>query len=139
MIIARNPKAGLICVIRVKIAHPFASDPNALPPGHRESCAPLPGRAGLGPVFRPCARTHTWAGGVRHAICPFSSMNAVKNDRSCSICGGRMQRVKVLPKHLGPLIRYKCTCGHCEDLKEEETTAETSQGSFVLEGFQEIV
>jgi hypothetical protein len=47
-----------------------------------------------------------------------------------------MSRVKVLPSKLGHLTRYRCTCGHCEDLKESSARQEAE--AFVLEGFQEI-
>ena len=50
-----------------------------------------------------------------------------------------MQRVEVLPKQMGSLVRFRCTCGHCEDLKEEERTAGSSNGAFVLDGFQETL
>ncbi len=50
-----------------------------------------------------------------------------------------MHRVKVLPCKLGRLTRFRCTCGHCEDLPDEKLpTAGNGQDDFVLEGFQEM-
>jgi hypothetical protein len=55
----------------------------------------------------------------------------------CSVCGGKMARVKLVPAKLGSLIRYRCTCGHCEDLSEDKIP-KSREDTFVLEGFQEI-
>jgi hypothetical protein len=51
-----------------------------------------------------------------------------------------MKPLKALPNKFVPLIRYKCTCGHCEDLKEDRTFPQNPKGRQVLtvEGFQEI-
>jgi hypothetical protein len=50
-----------------------------------------------------------------------------------------MSRVKVLPAKLGRLVRFRCTCGHCEDLDEDKLHPKNGEGpSFVLEGFQEL-
>ena len=50
-----------------------------------------------------------------------------------------MHRVKVLPIKFGRLIRFKCTCGHCEDLKEDKAPAQgNTREVLVLEGFQEL-
>ena len=49
-----------------------------------------------------------------------------------------MHRVKVLPSNLSQVNRYRCTCGHCEDVKEDPQAASQSAQNFVLEGFQEI-
>ena len=57
----------------------------------------------------------------------------------CSVCAGIMHRVKVLPIKFGRLIRFKCTCGHCEDLKEDKPPAQgNTREVLVLEGFQEL-
>jgi hypothetical protein len=50
-----------------------------------------------------------------------------------------MNRVKVLPSNLARLIRYRCTCGHCEDLKDEKSLTSQRDEPFVLEGFHELV
>jgi hypothetical protein len=40
----------------------------------------------------------------------------MKNEQvKCAICGGAMQRVKVLPLRVRHLIRFRCSSGHCED------------------------
>ena len=66
-------------------------------------------------------------------------MNNERDALTCPVCGGRMTRVKVLPKESGALIRFKCTCGHCEDLNEGRRAAvEQKDGVFSLEGFQEL-
>ena len=50
-----------------------------------------------------------------------------------------MTRVKALPIKLGHLIRYRCTCGHCEDISEDKVALHQNRGkAFVLEGFQEL-
>ena len=50
-----------------------------------------------------------------------------------------MHRVKVLPSKLAQLNRYRCTCGHCEDIKDDRDSASHQSETFALEGFQEIV
>jgi hypothetical protein len=57
----------------------------------------------------------------------------------CSVCGGAMHRVKVLPIKFGRLIRFKCTCGHSEDVKDDKPLAQ-GNGHVVLivPGFQEL-
>jgi len=65
----------------------------------------------------------------------------IMNDDSlnCSVCGGTMHRVKVLPIKFGRLIRFKCTCGHCQDLKDDKPPSQGNKREvFVLEGFQEL-
>ena len=50
-----------------------------------------------------------------------------------------MHRVKVLPVKFGRLIRFKCTCGHCEDQKDDKPPAQRNgREVLVLEGFQEL-
>jgi len=56
----------------------------------------------------------------------------------CSVCGGTMKPVKVLPNKFVPLIRYKCTCGHCEDLKENRPPNSIGQELVAPDGFQEL-
>jgi len=57
----------------------------------------------------------------------------------CSVCGGKMHPVKVLPVKFGRLIRFKCTCGHCEDLKDAKTSPQQNgHDLLVLEGFHEV-
>ena len=56
----------------------------------------------------------------------------------CSVCGGDMHQVKVLPIKFGRLIRFKCTCGHSEDLKDDKPARPNGHEVLVLEGFQEI-
>ena len=48
-----------------------------------------------------------------------------------------MHRVKALPIKFGRLIRFKCTCGHCEDLKEDKPLPQGNK-VLVLEGFQDL-
>ena len=51
-----------------------------------------------------------------------------------------MRRVKVLPSSLANLVRYKCTCGHWEDLKDEKSgNSQPGSELLVLEGFQETL
>ncbi len=50
-----------------------------------------------------------------------------------------MTRVKVLPMKLVGLIRYKCTCGHCQDVPGDKRAERGEESSaFVLPGFTEI-
>ena len=67
----------------------------------------------------------------------FTRMNA--DSLKCSVCGGTMKPVKALSAKSGRLVRFKCTCGHCEDLKENKPSLDGSaQEPLVLEGFQEL-
>lgn len=56
----------------------------------------------------------------------------------CSVCGGVMRMVTVVADKSGRSKRYKCTCGHIEDLKEEQWRKLESE-ALDLEGFQEIL
>lgn len=57
----------------------------------------------------------------------------------CAVCGGTMHPVKVLPVKFGRLVRFKCTCGHCEDRKvDKPQPRENTREALVLEGFQEL-
>jgi hypothetical protein len=49
-----------------------------------------------------------------------------------------MNAVKVLPVKFGRLVRFRCTCGHCEDFKEDRSIGETDSDALVLEGLQEL-
>ena len=50
-----------------------------------------------------------------------------------------MRRVKVSPIKFGRLIRFKCTCGHCEDVKDDKSAPRGNEPEvLVLEGFQEL-
>jgi len=67
-----------------------------------------------------------------------SAMSA--DSQKCSVCGGEMRRVKVLPSNAAKLVRYKCTCGHCEDLKDDRSgREEPGHGMLVLDGFEETL
>jgi len=57
----------------------------------------------------------------------------------CPVCGGTMNRVKVLPGKLARLVRFRCTCGHCEDLvNSKPSLRDNTREIFVIEGFQEL-
>lgn len=49
-----------------------------------------------------------------------------------------MNPVKVLPVKFGRMVRFRCTCGHCEDVKEDRSARETEGEMLVLEGLQEL-
>ena len=50
-----------------------------------------------------------------------------------------MHGVKALPTKLGKLIRFKCTCGHCEDVRDDKSSPPgKDRPILVLEGFQEL-
>ena len=49
-----------------------------------------------------------------------------------------MSRVKVLPSNLAGVLRYKCTCGHCEDVKYDQKATLKRDDVLVLEGFHEL-
>ncbi len=48
-----------------------------------------------------------------------------------------MNRAKGGPKGMPDMVRYKCTCGHCEDRKDDPESVAQSEEAFI-EGFQEI-
>jgi hypothetical protein len=67
------------------------------------------------------------------------AMKVINNVLRCSVCGGNLKRLKVLPKEAGSLVRYKCTCGHCEDHKVDEPVPQGAHSEVLsIEGFQEI-
>jgi len=83
-------------------------------------------------------QTHTRVDGSGHERCFFI---AIMNGDSlkCSVCGGVMRRVKLLPIKFGRLIRFRCTCGHCEDLKDDRSSPQGIEPEAVVpEGFQEL-
>jgi hypothetical protein len=47
--------------------------------------------------------------------------------------------IAVVTTKLGPSRRYKCTCGHSEDLREDHPVYAKSDEALELEGFQEIM
>jgi hypothetical protein len=47
-----------------------------------------------------------------------------------------MYRVKVLPGKLAGLNRYRCNCGHCEDLKDKRDPATQRTGLAAFGSFQ---
>jgi len=50
-----------------------------------------------------------------------------------------MRRVKLLPIKFGRLIRFRCTCGHCEYLKDDRSSTQGNEReALVPEGFQEL-
>ena len=50
-----------------------------------------------------------------------------------------MRPVKVLPVKFGRLIRFKCTCGHSEDRKDDKLPQQVNgREILLLEGFQEL-
>jgi len=50
-----------------------------------------------------------------------------------------MNKAQAMPDKRSRLIRFRCTCGHCEDLKDDDARlGKGKQESFVLEGFQEV-
>jgi transposase-like protein len=57
----------------------------------------------------------------------------------CPVCGATMSRVKVLPAKFAGLVRFRCTCGHCQDLKDNEASRYQNARELVaLDGFQEL-
>jgi len=57
----------------------------------------------------------------------------------CPVCGGTMNRVKVLPGKLARLVRFRCACGRCEDLTiSKPSPRDNAREVFVIEGFQEL-
>ncbi len=49
-----------------------------------------------------------------------------------------MKMIAVVAVKMGRVRRYKCTCGHLEDLKEDKTAPTPVHEILNLEGFQEI-
>jgi len=50
-----------------------------------------------------------------------------------------MNRVKVLPGKLARLIRFRCTCGHSEDLTNSKPSLrDHAREILAIEGFQEL-
>jgi hypothetical protein len=69
----------------------------------------------------------------------FSGLIMSADSLKCSVCGGTMQGVKALSTKLGQLIRFKCTCGHCEDLRDDTPVPRgKNRQALVLDGFQEL-
>jgi hypothetical protein len=48
-----------------------------------------------------------------------------------------MTPLKVAPKTVDRLLRYKCTCGHCEDRPGQPPAHQPSREAVAIEGFQE--
>src|SRR2546429_3669037 len=87
-----------------------------------------------GDQCQPCVQTHTPFDIMRHGMCGLAPMN--DESYKCSVCGGTMNRVKALPNKLA---RFRCTCGHSEDLKDHTPShRDNAQEPLVLEGFQQL-
>jgi hypothetical protein len=57
----------------------------------------------------------------------------------CSVCGGAMRKVTVVSTKEGVCHRYKCTCGHSQDIKEDPSDPNADPAdTLILEGFQEL-
>jgi hypothetical protein len=87
------------------------------------------------------ARVRANAHPVRaHSACFLRLIRTMSNDwLKCSVCGGDMKRVKVLPSRLGRQNRFRCTCGHCVDLKDNAPSLpESGPQRLQIEGFQEL-
>ncbi|PYM10406.1 MAG: hypothetical protein DME18_16390 [Verrucomicrobia bacterium] len=67
----------------------------------------------------------------------FTRMNA--DSLKCSVCGGTMKPVKVLPNKSGRWVRFRCTCGHREDLSDNKPSlGDDARGLLVPDGFEEL-
>ncbi len=89
-------------------------------------------------IGQPCVQTHARSDKMRHDTCDLLiPMNC--DALTCPVCGGPMKWVKVLPDKLARLVRFRCTCGHCEDLKDNKPSpSDNTQERLALEGFQEL-
>jgi hypothetical protein len=65
-------------------------------------------------------------------------MNAITGSLECPVCGAEMKITKTGRGELTQWRRFKCTCGHCEDRKEDNSTSFHTHALFALDGFQEF-
>jgi hypothetical protein len=49
-----------------------------------------------------------------------------------------MKMTKTVRGELTQWRRFKCTCGHCEDRKEDDSPSFDAHALFALDGFQEF-
>jgi hypothetical protein len=62
-----------------------------------------------------------------------------RDSSRCPVCGGTMNRLNMSQSKSSRLVRFKCTCGHSEDLKDDKPLLRDGpQESLALEGFQEL-
>jgi hypothetical protein len=61
-----------------------------------------------------------------------------RDSLKCAVCGGAMRMITVVATKLGRSRRYKCTCGHTEDVKEDNDSRNRHNEVLDLEGFQEL-
>lgn len=68
-------------------------------------------------------------------------MNDQENTKACPVCGGSMRQVANVQNKFGKAQRFRCTCGHFEDIPgnfiASPIKSEPSVSS-VPEGFQEF-
>jgi hypothetical protein len=65
-------------------------------------------------------------------------MNANCNSHNCPVCGGAMRAVGIVPIKFSRVSRFKCTCGHVEDLKVSSSSSSLMKDESAMpEGIQD--
>ena len=68
-----------------------------------------------------------------------SRVDAKVNTMGCSVCGGTMRMLGIVATKTGASRRYKCTCGHTEDVKDNQQRPHLGKIEAILqEGIQEF-
>jgi hypothetical protein len=75
---------------------------------------------------------------VARPVQPTPIMNATTMSILCPVCGAEMKRTKTELSAFTRWSRFKCTCGHCEDLKQDGAPALEPHLLLAIEGFQEF-
>jgi transposase-like protein len=67
-----------------------------------------------------------------------SAMNEKTIPVVCPVCGAEMEKVKTVQDKFIQLSKFKCTCGHSEDRKEEGSSTSMTHSGSAIEGFKEF-
>ena len=67
-----------------------------------------------------------------------AAVNATMMSLVCPVCGAEMKRIKTEHGTFVRWHRFKCTCGHCEDRKEDGSVSANPHSLLAVDGFQEF-
>jgi C4-type Zn-finger protein len=65
-------------------------------------------------------------------------MNEKTVSLACPVCGAEMKKIKTVQDKFSQLSKFKCTCGHSEDRKEDSSSTLMTHSRSEIEGFKEF-
>jgi hypothetical protein len=65
-------------------------------------------------------------------------MNANNDEHKCPICGSQMELATTVRHRLGQAQRFRCTCGHVEDVTGLPAMSRPEKVAALPEGIEEL-